>query len=222
MRSDAFNELASALAKAQGEMRPAVFDKINPHFKSPYASLASCWESVRAPLSKNGLSLTQIVEARDNTLFLVTTLMHTSGQWVDSEWPLSGGTVQQQGSSLSYLRRYSLSAILGIVSDEDDDGEHASHPPKPTMAKRKEPKAPHKGEPGDYVPEVTKEFSGKKLRDASLSKLSAMVNWYMTQLGEGKRFGDKHMEFLEHATKYLESSQMAQAPAKDKDMEIPF
>ena len=61
-RSETINELAAALAKAQGEMRPALKDAENPYFKSNYADLASCWDAVRVPLAKNGLAIVQTCE----------------------------------------------------------------------------------------------------------------------------------------------------------------
>lgn len=135
MRSEQINELATALAKAQGQMKPASFDKVNPHFKSKFASLASCWESVREPLRGNGLSLTQAPVQRLSEMVLVSTLMHSSGQWVSCEMPLTGATPQQLGSALSYARRYSMSALLGIVSDDDDDGEATADRNKVTPIK---------------------------------------------------------------------------------------
>ena len=116
------NELAAALAKAQGVMENATMNRVNPHFKSKYADLASVWDAVRKPLSENGLAVVQIITDGK----LVTLLMHTSGQWVQSEYPLPpAARPQEMGSALTYARRYSLSAITGIAADEDDDANAA-------------------------------------------------------------------------------------------------
>ena len=117
------NELAAALAKAQGAMNNASMNRINPHFKSKYADLAALWDAVRKPLSDNGLSVVQII--RDGRLH--TMLLHTSGQRLCSDYPLPAtARPQEMGSALTYARRYSLSALVGIAADEDDDANATS------------------------------------------------------------------------------------------------
>jgi hypothetical protein len=119
-------QLAAALAKAQGEMKAAVYNKINPHFKNRYADLAAVLDAVRGPLSKHGIGYTQIMETQPD-FALVTTLHHTSGQVISSRYPLPlGAKPQELGSALTYARRYSLSAICGVAADEDDDAEAAN------------------------------------------------------------------------------------------------
>ena len=141
MNSENTNELAKALAIAQGQMKAASFNRINPHFKNKYADLAAIIEAIRDPLSKSGLGRTQIIESDGNGgLHLKTTLWHQSGQWVSSLYPLPvGAKPQEMGSALTYARRYSLSAIVGIASDEDDDANEAQKvevaPRKPEVAK---------------------------------------------------------------------------------------
>jgi hypothetical protein len=126
-QSELINELASALSKAQGEMQAAIKDKVNPFYKSSYADLGSVWDAARPVLSKYGLCVMQTTElcADRNQVIMVTTLAHTSGQWVKSYLPLNPAKNDSQGmgAALTYLRRYSLSAIVGVVCDNDDDGE---------------------------------------------------------------------------------------------------
>lgn len=127
-QSEDIKELVSALSKAQGAMKPAVFNRVNPHFKNRYADFTSCMECCRDPLSNNGLSVMQYCETISDKLMLVTMLAHTSGQWMKSYFPLNPMKMDSQsiGSAMTYGKRYSLSAMLGIVSDdEDDDGEAA-------------------------------------------------------------------------------------------------
>lgn len=128
-QSENINELASALSKAQGEMQAAIKDKINPFFKTSYADLGSVWDAARPVLSKYGLCVMQTTEliSDRNQIMMVTTLAHTSGQWVKSYLPLNPAKNDSQGlgAAITYLRRYSLSAIVGVVCDEDDDGETA-------------------------------------------------------------------------------------------------
>lgn len=126
-QSELINELAAALSKAQGEMQAAIKDKVNPFFKSSYADLGSVWDAARPVLSKYGLCVMQTTELQHdrNQVIMVTTLAHTSGQWMKSYLPLnpSKNDSQGMGAAITYLRRYSLSAIVGVVCDEDDDGE---------------------------------------------------------------------------------------------------
>lgn len=126
MQSETTDALNAALAKAQSAMKAAPFDRTNPHFKNKYATLASVIDTVRKPLADNGLSYTQTTEIREKGFVLVTTLRHSSGQWVASEYPLPiAAKPQELGSALTYARRYSLSAIACIAADDDDDAEGA-------------------------------------------------------------------------------------------------
>lgn len=125
--SEQINELATALAKAQGEITGALKDSANPFFKSKYADLASCWDACRLPLSKNGLAVTQFPMTEATETFLVTILMHSSGQWMRSSLEVrpKDDTPQAMGSALTYARRYALTAVVG-VAQVDDDGNAAS------------------------------------------------------------------------------------------------
>lgn len=125
-RSENINELAAALAAAQAHITGAAKDSVNPHFKSRYADLASVWDACRAPLTEHGLSVVQTTHAADNGVLLITTLLHTSGQWIAGELPIGADWKNPQavGSWLTYARRYALAALVGIAPD-DDDGEAA-------------------------------------------------------------------------------------------------
>lgn len=123
-QSQSIAELAKALVKVQSELKAAKKDSENPFFRSHYADLNAVWEVCRGPLTKNGFA---VVQAGDGDC-LVTTLIHTSGEWIRGKMkltPVKQNDPQAQGSALTYLRRYSLAAIVGIVADEDDDGEGA-------------------------------------------------------------------------------------------------
>ena len=119
-------DLFAALAKAQGEMRGAEKDGNNPHFKSSYATLASVWDACRAPLSKNGLAIVQTLEKSESGWIVETLLTHSSGEFISGSCPVVSAqqSMQSLGSGLTYARRYSLMAIVGLAP-EDDDGENA-------------------------------------------------------------------------------------------------
>lgn len=125
--TDSLAELAKALAVAQGKIKSAAKDTVNPHFGKTYADLASVWEACREPLASNGLSVIQQPVSDGARVGVVTTLLHSSGQWMRSTlWvvPDRGGP-QAIGSALTYARRYSLSAFVGVAPDDDDDGNAA-------------------------------------------------------------------------------------------------
>jgi len=127
-QSETLNELITALSKAQGMMKPAVFNKINPHFRNRYADFTAVMDACRQPLSENGLSVMQYTETVNDQLKLVTLIAHMSGQFIKSYFPLNPAKMDSQsiGSSLTYAKRYCLSAMLGIVSDDDDDDAEGS------------------------------------------------------------------------------------------------
>ena len=127
LQSDSIDQLMTALAKAQGQMSHASKDSTNPHFKSKYADLASVWQACREPLALNGLAVTQTLDVAGERQVLITTLGHTSGQWMKSiiALPLQRAGAQEIGSCMSYCRRYALAAMVGVYQD-DDDGEAAS------------------------------------------------------------------------------------------------
>jgi hypothetical protein len=126
-QSEHINELATALSKAQGEMQAAIKDSINPFFKSKYADLGSVWDAARPVLSKYGLCVLQSTEIVSDKVVMSTILAHSSGQWVKSSLPLNPAKNDSQGmgAAMSYFRRYSLSALVGVVCDDEDDGETA-------------------------------------------------------------------------------------------------
>lgn len=132
MQSEHINEVAGALAKAQGMMESALKDSNNPYFKSKYASLDAVWDAIRKPLSTNGLSVIQTIEGMGDNINITTTLAHSSGQWISSTFPLIAGRPKPQelGSVITYMRRYALSSLVGVTADEDDDGNAAQEQAK--------------------------------------------------------------------------------------------
>ena len=126
MQSETIGKLAEALAKAQGSMSAAAMDGKANYGK--YATLASVWDAARKPLADNGLAVTQATDMTADSMVLVTTLMHSSGEWIGGVYPIrpAQNTPQGMGSAITYARRYSLSALLGLTADDDDDGNAAS------------------------------------------------------------------------------------------------
>ncbi len=119
---------AVGFAKLQGVIRPAIKDATNPAFRSKYADLGAIWEAVRKPLSDHGFGIIQSPQFEGETMWLETTLLHISGEKMVSRYPLRPVKQDPQGfgSAITYAKRYAISAMLGVVADEDDDGNAAS------------------------------------------------------------------------------------------------
>ena len=129
--------LNSALVAALGELRNVAKDKVNPHFKSRFTSLDAILDATRPVLAKHGLALSQEPCFEDGMAGVVTRIIHAGGESRESKLllPLRDQSAQGVGSCLSYARRYAAAAVLGIASDEDDDGQVASTPAKAVIAK---------------------------------------------------------------------------------------
>lgn len=136
-QSAEIGHIALALAKAQSQMSNASKDAKNPHLNNKYASLAAVREACIGPLSANEVAVTQFVDdAEPGKIRVTTQLTHSSGQWLRCSMSASYGgnrgvtEVQSIGSVVTYLRRYTLAAIVGITQ-EDDDGASAPKPQRP-------------------------------------------------------------------------------------------
>lgn len=122
------NELFTALAKAQSSMQVAGHNSANPHFKHRYADLTELVKASRPALTENNLSVLQRVIYVEGQAYLETILGHSSGQQISSSIAITPqkNEIQSMGSYLSYLRRYAYAALVGVVTqDEEDDGEAA-------------------------------------------------------------------------------------------------
>jgi len=136
-RSESIKEIAGALSKFQGEVTNPKNSAKNPQFNSKYAPLQDILSLVRPLLSKQGLSILQSTTGDLENVTISTTLLHESGEFLETEpfilkgeQTARGGAkvlnVQGAGSMITYIRRYQISAILGLASEDDDDGNHAS------------------------------------------------------------------------------------------------
>jgi len=138
-QSESIVNLAKALSIVQGKLTHAVKDSANPFFKSKYADLESVWDSCRSLLSENGLAVMQFpgtYSDLDKSMSLTTILTHSSGEFISQEMsvPVSKVDAQGAGSCLTYMRRYALAAVVGVVQ-ADDDGNAASSPKPVVKAK---------------------------------------------------------------------------------------
>jgi hypothetical protein len=134
IKSEQTNEIAAALAKAQATIKPPAKSKtvkVQPRqgaaYSFNYCDLADLIEAVRGPLTANGISYSFTTDHADGVSFLETHLLHSSGQFIGSRYPIHlNGNAQANGSELTYAKRYSLSGLVGIAAEDDDDGNGAS------------------------------------------------------------------------------------------------
>lgn len=175
--SEQVNELAAALAKAQGQIEAALKDKTNPHLRSKYADLASVWDACRSQLSSNGIAIVQAPETTDKGVSIETLLCHSSGQWVKSSCfiPVDKYTAQGFGSAITYARRYALAAFVGVAPD-DDDGNSSGSVEKPVTKKN------------DTLPD----YDDAKLRDNIAAWQAAIVSGKQTQESIINMISTKH------------------------------
>ena len=181
LQSAEIGEIAAALSVAQAEINPAEKNATNPHLKNKYANISAIYDAVREVLPRHGLCVVQTMLPTDGTRAHVrTTLAHKSGQWFASEcvMPLDRqGGAQGMGSAITYARRYSLSAILGVVADEDDDGNGAQGRNNKSQiekdraaAKANNPNPPSDPQRKMFMSMMSKKHNGN--RDAILDDLS--------------------------------------------------
>jgi hypothetical protein len=142
--------IADALAKAQGELENVTKDRENPHFKSTYATLAAVLDVCRPVLSKHGIAIIQAPANDEGGRVSITTrLLHSSGEWLQCTVAVraSKDDAQGIGSVVSYLRRYSLAAMVGVAQQDDDgnagsNGNHRDERQPDRQPDRQEPRQP--------------------------------------------------------------------------------
>jgi hypothetical protein len=141
-KSETIAKLAEALSRAQAEMPAAKFNSVNPFLKNKYADLGSIIDTAKPVLGKFGLAVTQLpINDGEGRVGVETVLTHASGEWLSTQFSLpladekGKSNAQVAGSIITYLRRYSLAAILGMYSDEDTDGNEVKQELKPREAK---------------------------------------------------------------------------------------
>lgn len=118
-------KLAEALSKAQGEIKPPKKNK-KAHY-GMYADLTACNEAAYKSLSKFGLSVSHLPCHGNAGFVLKTILMHSSGEKIECQLPIGNYKgFHDLGGALTYLKRYSFCAIIGLSADDDDDGQTAN------------------------------------------------------------------------------------------------
>lgn len=134
-KSETIVEIAKALIAFQADVKPIDKDGVNPHFKSSYTTLDNMIDGTKPILQKHGLTVMQFPGGDGERVTIRTMILHTSGEWIESE-PLvlrpTKNDPQGIGSAITYGRRYSYAAALSLSLGDDDDGHAASTPPQNT------------------------------------------------------------------------------------------
>lgn len=121
----------------------------NPFFKSKYADLPAVWHTIKDLMATNGLAVVNLNTIIEGVEYLETRIYHTSGEYLSSVSKLNPvkNDPQSVGSAITYMRRYALMSLLGLVADDDDDANAASGKNTNTPTKQAEkPKPPEPSE----------------------------------------------------------------------------
>lgn len=183
--SETIAALATALSAAQGELTNVGKGRFNPHFKSAYADIGDGLEVVRPVFAKHGLSVVQATDYNTDTgtFVLLTRILHKSGEWIESVYPLPTSVkIQDQGSAITYARRYSLFSLAGVAAaEEDDDGHSGQNATPPTKRSAPRPVPPSAPKPAVEPPFDDEESeSVSKMMVATLEMLESIEdlrNW---------------------------------------------
>lgn len=179
--------IAPALVKAQAAFKTAKKTATNPHLKSKFAALPDVMDAIKDALHANDLVLLQGVTNSDASGFaLATRVLHSSGEWIESsQWFANGAKIQELGSVMTYARRYTISALLGVVADDDDDGNAASGTKEPAQAR--------------VVPTPKATNGGDSVRQVSVAKAApaaASDDPFAKKIGGVGRFRDRAVNSL--------------------------
>jgi len=197
--SDSIKNLAVAQANVQKEIEDIAKDSEGYGYN--YTSYDALVKHLRPLLTKHGISFIQMPVGHDNQIGVRTVYMHTSGEWISSVVlsPIvesrQMNVYQSVGSAITYFRRYSLSAFVGIASDEDNDASTVQVKPKQKQATEKKPEKKVNAKPVSQTDEVILHGMLKELND---SKTSAQVK-------EGLETGSLNADNVENTKKWLEN-----------------
>jgi hypothetical protein len=177
--SESLAEIGKALCAAQREIEHAAKDRTNPAFRQSYATLASVDDACRPALSRHGIAIVSApsFDADARIVTVETRLIHTSGEWLAASCssPVAKADAQGIGSAITYLRRYTLSALAGVAPGDDDDGNAATGRAAPAERKAPRPAAEASAQRSDDY---------QRRLDDTVTRLRAL-GWY-------ERAAEKH------------------------------
>lgn len=176
--SETLTKISAAMVAMQGKLKTLSKDADNPYFHSKYTPLDAIWEEIRPILSESGLSVIQFPSQTG----LETIILHESGEWIscDSKWDIDASNPQKIGSAITYMRRYGLSAALGIVSGDDDDDGNVATVKKETA--KEQPSKETKSQVDLVYSEIGAIVKAKKVSATGEN----IVGWLMAQTDDCK------------------------------------
>ena len=200
--------------KAQSEIHNARLDSNNPHFKSKYASLEAVLDAVKPTLNKYGMAVTQPLVEENGKLFVLTKVIHESGEFIESKTPVmfEKQTAQSMGSGISYARRYSLAALVCIGADDDDGNEATANyhrpdkkPDMPNVGNKVVNSAVNLKSAGEYKLKFGKS-KGKALSEMGAIEVSNMMKFVKEKADQKFRDSEMAKEFMFWAEQYLKNN----------------
>lgn len=200
--SESIKNISAALAKAQSAFPDIPKDKtVKVKMKSggeysyKYAELSSIVKATRSPLSVNELSFAQGIVKDGDLPVCITRLLHSSGEWFETSYPVLYSEDDMQGlaGGFTFARRYGLSALLGVATEEDTDGNGANREkPKQKAQQQEQPPPP---------PPPAKEQKVFEVPDKPLTALEKMeLGKFVIPGGpfKGKKLGEVPYDDLMH------------------------
>lgn len=183
--SEKTNELCKAMCEFQSKLITLAKDTKAYNYK--YTNLATIWESFRPLLGELGLFIFQDVVTTEEGVKVATRITHISDQWIETDYiliPMNKRDAHSTGSACTYGRRYSLSCALGIVCDEDDDGNRASQSAPVKKENKTVPIQPKKKECTqvqfkDFVDSWSKTYDKENIMEYIDSKSKAYDKTYL-------------------------------------------
>ena len=190
MQSASTEKLDAAFIKAQREMGSATKDSKNPHFGSTYADLASVIRVVKPALNNNDLGFRQFTQFDTTTgvASVTTTVFHSSSQFVAitcSAKPKKAD-IQGQGSVFTYLKRYSLQALCGLPSEDDDGNAGAGRTAAPATPARNNNR--QSAPPSTPAKPMTRNHFDAELKKLGVDSLDTFTRWFLFETSSDTEF----------------------------------
>lgn len=176
------SKLAAALAQVQAKLpklerdrEVTVQQKNGGEYSYSYVTLAHLSETVLPLLAEHGLAFTAMPgTGSDGKMCVRYRLMHSSGEFLEGEFPVSGeGGIQMVGGRITYIRRYCLAAVVGVAADEDDESQLAAGP---RTAQRAQKQQQPKQQGGQSAQRSAPPLPGGGVTNAQLTKIAATFN----------------------------------------------
>lgn len=185
-------KLYAAILSVQSEAPIIGKGTDNPFFKSKYADLADIWKSIRELMKKNRLLISHTIECVEGVDYIRTKIIHAdTGEFIESATRIPVfSKVQEYGSYITYIRRYSISAMLGLVTDEDDDGNAAVEAQKKQPPKPAEPKtSPELAKQREFLAKAKKEIE-------AITEYADIATWFHDNIKETAILTDDQVKWL--------------------------